>query len=537
MKKRNISLILFFMINISVGLYSCSSYKEETPEPTPNPIPAEPSGEYSSEMPNTLNVVYFVPNDMQGSKTYHKRLSGVMLWMQEWYKQQMIRYGYGTKTFGLLKDTNLPDVYVKITKITAKQGKDYYPYSGGGQKAIPEIKEYFAAHPEEENSDHTIIFMPSTKGQHGSDAGGQPFYGLGRWCFALDYEFFDMKYWNTDPQEVRWIGGTIHELGHCLNLPHNKQLATEDWISMMADGNHYLYQTPDKINFTAADAAILNNNEVFNTGEIDYYEKEADFELKKMRIYADNDNLYLNAKFTTDIPVNAIIAYNDPHVKDGDADYNAVTWTTTEINDGTATLTMPLNGIHSEFNVFPFEMRVKFCHENGRNTSFVYNYQFVDGKPDIDINVEEIAEIDKTMWKVLSINSEDTGNPNPPAGHKEALIDGDINVIWHSQWREDPTSYPYEFVIDLSKEETLNGMFFYQRQNNTNGSVKDIEILTSTDNTTFTSAGEFSLGMATSRQDVKFSTPASSRFIKVILKNSNVEGNISVCSLGEVGAF
>ncbi|MBI9064755.1 MAG: discoidin domain-containing protein [Marinilabiliaceae bacterium] len=533
----NISFNLVLAIWILMGLTACSKDEEPEKKTDSGTTTVMPSGKYSSEMPKTLNVVYFVPNDMSPLANYHKRLSGVMLWMQEWYAKEMDRYGYADKTFGLLKDTNLPDVYVKIIKITAKNGKDYYPYDGGGQKAIPEIKEYFAAHPEDENSDHTIIFMPSTKGQHGDDAGGQPFYGLGRWCFALDYEFFDMKYWNSDPQEVRWIGGTIHELGHCLNLPHNKQKATEEWISMMADGNHYLYQTPEKIHLTTADAAILNNNEVFNTDEITYYDPEVDFKLKSMRIYADAENLYLNAGFTSDIPVNAVIAYNDPYAKENDADYNAITWTTTEIKDGVATIAMPLNDIHSEFKMFPFEMRVKFCHENGRNTTFTYSYRFVDDKPDININMTEIQEFNKSLWTVLSISSEDTGNLNPPAGHKEALIDGDINVLWHSQWRNDPTSYPYEFVIDMSKEEMLKGMFWYQRQNNTNGSVKDIEILTSTDNTTFTSAGEFTLGVATSRQDVKFSAPVSGRYLKVILKNSNIEGNTSVCSLGEVGAF
>ena len=341
MRKINNSFIIFMIIGLFAGLYSCDSSLEEKTEPSSEPTPVEASGEYASDMPKTLNVVYFVPKDMQASKTYHKRLSGVMLWMQDWYKQQLNRYGYSNKTFALLKDTKMPETYVKIIKIQGKYGKDYYPYSGGGQKAILEIKEYFAARPEDENSEHTIIFMPSTKGQHGNDAGGQPFYGIGRWCFALDYEFFDMKYWDTNRDEVQWIGGTIHELGHALNLPHNKELATEDWISMMADGNHYLYKTPEKVNFTAADAAILNNNQVFNPEGIDYYKTQSKFELKKMRIYADTDNLYLNAKFSSDLPVNALIAYNDPHVKDGDGDYNAITWTATDTKDGVVALKMP----------------------------------------------------------------------------------------------------------------------------------------------------------------------------------------------------
>ena len=89
----------------------------------------------------------------------------------------------------------------------------------------------------------------------------------------------------------------------------------------------------------------------------------------------------------------------------------------------------------------------------------------------------------------------------------------------------------------MSKEEELNGMFFFQRQNNTNGSVKDIEIFTSIDNNTFVSAGVYSLNLATSRQDVKFNSAINARYIKVIFKNSNIDGNTGTCSLGEIGAF
>ena len=107
--------------------------------------------------------------------------------------------------------------------------------------------------------------MPSRTGDNGWNAGGVPFYGIGKWCYVLDYKNFDMQTWLDGSQEgsSNWIGGTIHEIGHALNLPHNQHKVTDGWIAMMAWGNHEYTNNPENVHLTKASAAILNNNQIF----------------------------------------------------------------------------------------------------------------------------------------------------------------------------------------------------------------------------------------------------------------------------------
>lgn len=61
-------------------------------------------GNFSSEKKANLNVIYFIPADLCPSPNYQKRLSELLLWGQNWYKEQMALNGYPDKTFGLYTD-------------------------------------------------------------------------------------------------------------------------------------------------------------------------------------------------------------------------------------------------------------------------------------------------------------------------------------------------------------------------------------------------------------------------------------------------
>jgi hypothetical protein len=59
---------------------------------------------YISNFPTNLNVVYFIPSDKDTLENYQKRISGIILHTQAWFKKEMDRNGFGEKTFGLLVD-------------------------------------------------------------------------------------------------------------------------------------------------------------------------------------------------------------------------------------------------------------------------------------------------------------------------------------------------------------------------------------------------------------------------------------------------
>jgi hypothetical protein len=528
-----------FVIALCMVLFIGCNKDVEPIDPTPVPVGIT----YISAQPSNLNVVYFIPKDKFPLANYQRRISGIMLHTQAWYKKEMNSYGFGEKTFGLLVAEK--DIYsVKIIIINGTQNADFYPYDGGGTKAETEIKAYFNNHPSESSSDHTVVFMPSRTGEHGWDAGGVPFYGIGKWCYALDYTNFDMSTWRDGTQEgsTNWIGGTIHEIGHALNLPHNQHKANDGWISMMSWGNHEYNNDPENVHLTKASAVILNNNQVFNNQPAsNFYTEIPTHTIKSLRIYADNTNLYVRCKFDVSIAINGVTIYNDPKTSIDDADYNAVSWATTNlINNDSISVVMPLSGINQDYKQYPFELRIRFCHTNGNFSHEVFQYNFDNGRPDIDIEVVEIVEADKSAWTIAGFSSEEAIGEGAGNGRAIYAIDDNNLSFWHSAWSASQPNYPHSFTVNLNINQQIKGFTFLHRAAKYNGRPKDITIETSIDGLTFQSLGDFILGDDTARQLIALTTPVTARYFKIIVNSGHDDNggeNVFFTHLAEVGLY
>lgn len=275
---------------------------------------------YTSTQTRNLNLIYFVPNDLDTLPAYEKRLSELMFWTQNFVKDEMQRNGYGEKTFGLFADSRINRV--KIITIRGTKPKSDYAYTGGAGNVQAEINAYFTAHPSEKTSEHTLVILPRYSFKPDGTPSGGPFYGLGKWCFALDYEGMDIKNMGkTDTEGNRfsvWFGGMVHELGHGLNLPHNCQKVSENatlGMALMWAGNGTLGKS--KTFLTATDCAILNVNQIFNNDAKTYYGPVVSSINKIYADYsADKSAIVVSGKFTSDTKINSVVYYNDPNVKD-----------------------------------------------------------------------------------------------------------------------------------------------------------------------------------------------------------------------------
>mgnify|MGYP006928011429 FL=1 len=106
-----------------------------------------------------LNIVYFLGSDTEPVPDYERRLSELLLYLQQFYGKEMQRHGYGARSFGL--DIKSPG-RVNIIEYKAKNPAAHYPYeNGGGWKAAQELDEFFKAHPDRKKSQHTLIIMPT----------------------------------------------------------------------------------------------------------------------------------------------------------------------------------------------------------------------------------------------------------------------------------------------------------------------------------------------------------------------------------------
>lgn len=504
----------------------------ESPETITNTISAPHDTTYVSSQPRNLNLIYFVPNDLDTLPAYEKRLSELMLWAQTFFKNEMHRNGYGYKTFGLFKDSVINRV--KIITIRGALPKASYPYTGGAAAVQSEINAYFTAHPTEKTSEHTLVILPRYSFKTDGTPSGGPFYGLGKWCFALDYEGLDITNLgktNADGNRFSvWYGGLVHELGHGLNLPHNCQKVSENatlGMALMWAGNGTLGKSPTFL--TATDCAILNVNQVFNNDTKTYYGAVTSSITK---IYADYSTtksaIVVSGKFTSSTPINSVVYYNDPNVNDEgtgtNKDYNATTWESKVIGTDSFYVEMPI----SEFkykDASPYEMKVKLVAENGTVKETIYNYKWVSAVPVLEFGTK--TEISKAGWSIAAYSSQQTTAP------ATNIIDNNTGTGWHSQYSVAPAAtYPHYVTIDLGSSKTVDG---FTIQNGASRPIKNADILYSTDGITFVSQASYVIAKSSTKQNFTFASPLTFRYFKIV-PQSSWDGQ-AFAQIAEIGFF
>ena len=279
-----------------------------------------------------LNVVYFLGSDTEPVPDYERRLSELLLYLQQFYGREMQRHGYGARSFGL--DIKSPG-RVNIIEYKAKNPAAHYPYeNGGGWKAAQELEEFFKANPDRKKSQHTLVIMPTWNDEkNGPDnPGGVPFYGMGRKCFALDYPAFDIKHLGQKTREgqllTKWYGGLAHELGHGLNLPHNHQTASDGkkyGTALMGAGNYTFGTSPTFL--TPASCALLDACEVFSvTPAQKFYEGRPEVEIKDTAISFKGDQILISGSYKSPQTVKALNVYVQDPPYAVNQDYDAVSF-------------------------------------------------------------------------------------------------------------------------------------------------------------------------------------------------------------------
>ena len=279
-----------------------------------------------------LHVVFFLGSDTEPVPDYERRLSELLLYLQQFYGREMQRHGYGARSFGL--DIKSPG-RVNIIEYKAKNPAAHYPYeNGGGWKAAQELEEFFKANPDRKKSQHTLVIMPTWNDEkNGPDnPGGVPFYGMGRNCFALDYPAFDIKHLGQKTREgqllTKWYGGLAHELGHGLNLPHNHQTASDGkkyGTALMGAGNYTFGTSPTFL--TPASCALLDACEVFSvTPAQKFYEGRPEVEIKDTAISFKGDQILISGSYKSPQTVKALNVYVQDPPYAVNQDYDAVSF-------------------------------------------------------------------------------------------------------------------------------------------------------------------------------------------------------------------
>ncbi|WP_299672048.1 discoidin domain-containing protein [uncultured Polaribacter sp.] len=504
MKKRIYKFFLF--TSITLLIFNCSKgdedfsnndrdVKEEVPE-------EEETFNYTSANKYNLNIIYFIPKGSEKRVDAHRRISEILLQGQEFYKKNMMHYGFGEKTFSMLTDN--VKKRVKITFLEGSQNESAYPYNGGGNIMKGEIENYFKNKSLKIESDHYLVITPVGDPKNNDT----PYYGLGKWCFATDYDDMDIKHLggNSDSSTLAttYIGGLLHELGHGLNLPHNKEKVSEladikYGTCLMGSGNYTYGSKPTFM--SEASCAILNNNQIFDNINKKYY-TGATGSIEDLKATYEQGNFIISGKIEANVAVNNISIYHDP--ADDNANYDAVSWSTKVATDNTFSISMPIAELHKKGDI-PYVLRLLLNHVSGDITNVSYSYKFLNGEPVIDFGTKNYKSRDK--WTIDSFSSEEYN-----ALAIEA-IDNNKDTFWHSCWTGtcSSASYPHFVTIDTHENITVEGFSFLQRKT-LSRSIKDIEIHVSDDNKTYRKLGSYTLENINTTQN--FKATASFRYFK-----------------------
>jgi hypothetical protein len=476
--------------------------------------PIEESSQLTNEWisnPYKLNVVYFIPNDNDSVANYKQRISKILLDAQMFFADNLEREGFGRKSFGL---DLLNDRLINIVTIMGQKGKDDYPYTGGGNIVMPEVAAYYAAHPSLKKSDHYLIILPSRSGNP-MEPGGVPFYGTGKSCYALDYEYLDAQYLGSagalGDLATKWIGGMIHELGHGLNAPHNFGTVSSVQTygtALMGTGNSSYGKR--KTFITQTSSAIFSNSQTFSTQVRADWDEDFDFKLINLSSSVINNKIRLSGKFSTSKTINYIAAYFDQEPFGQNKDYDAITFGSPTILGDSLMIECPLSDFKVKEGVY--QLRLHFLAPNGIRKTEYFSMSFKNNTPDLQLVVREPLT-DRHLWSVTSSGDQ----PSSPISN---ILDGNLNTNWHTPWSPTEKSHPHQFVIDTKNIIHFNTLMVYNRSN-LNGALKDFIFEISNDGTLWETVGTFSLPYNAGLNYVTLPQDLESRYLRITSINSH----------------
>ncbi len=527
-----------YYLTIVVAFLAGSCAKEVTPTIDSTVMATTDTSEvnYTSEYAYNLNVIYFVTQDRVANPDYEERLSEILLEMQDFYGTWMQHWGYGDRSFGLLKD--VANNRIKIHLVNGSKPAADYPYEGGNgpTNAKADIDAYFAANPGAKSSDHNlIIFAVNELLDQGEDmAVGVPFYGIGKDAYALDYPGMDVANIGMSglvgSVATTWIGGMAHELGHGLNLPHCgetvSQVADNNYgISLMGGGN--LTYQKDTTFLTHSSAAILNNCQVFSKVQATFYSTSTS-KIEELQASYEGGDIVISGKFSSDVPVEDVTYYHRPTNNAGG--YTAMTWVSKPENDEFS-IRMPISEFREKGDqAYAFDIILNLS--NGNNNWNSYSYKFVNDVPAIDFGDKD--DYDKSAWEVIDFSSEETDANY--AGLAASIIDNSITTYWHSMWSQYTSTHPHHVTVDMKTAIEVGGFSFWQRQGTAVGTSDDIVVEVSNNNSTWETLIDTALQNSSGRPNIGFSPKKIFRYFRYIV-NSSYGTDEKNASLAELGVY
>ena len=130
--------------------------------------------------------------------------------------------------------------------------------------------------------------------------------------------------------------------------------------------------------------------------------------------------------------------------------------------------------------------------------------------------------LDTKKWTITA-NTEEPAEA-APNGRPEAIIDGDINSFWHSQWSGGWQDWPHIIIIDMKDRCEVLSIDYYGRQSGGDANTKDMEFFVSDNQSDWKSIGKFEAKKTADMQEFE-TEEAEGRYLKVEITSSHDGSN------------
>ena len=364
-----------------------------------------------------LRVIYFHAKDRKPLKNHLERWDGILSDIQNFFRSEMSRLGYNQVTISLEKENGI----LKLHEIQGTQNEGNYTYKSGG-KIRGEVFKALRAKGINPEAETLLIVCALSKTEGKKVTIYSPYYGMGAnhnkgICFTADMEWLSIDGLRPDPNKIVlqvkehrnyepftlnrfntvYIGGTIHELGHGLSLPHNLATKNESirGTALMGAGN-YTYRrewnSKQKGSFLTHSSAIRLLVHPLFRGTSSRAKNSPSLKYKALTLSFKNGIIQINGQIETDIPAIAMIAYNDRENKGQrgymvNNNYDATSWTS---------VLSPTNEFHlavGDLGNGNHQIRLLSVHMNGATETKRIHYSMKDGMPDLNRASKEIVSI------------------------------------------------------------------------------------------------------------------------------------------------
>lgn|GEM_PF-1162339 len=144
-------------------------------------------------------------------------------------------------------------------------------------------------------------------------------------------------------------------------------------------------------------------------------------------------------------------------------------------------------------------------------------------------------DFDRSAWKVLGFDSEETSGEGANNGRVIQALDGKPGTFWHTQYSSSLPGFPHWASFDMGSARTIHGFAIQARIDGPENGPKDVVVTKSSDGITWTDMAQFSLKQTNALQRIDIIPVDNVRYFKLTFLN-NFSGN-KYCVTAEIGAY